>query len=149
LLDAVTVAVGGDPATVRRDEAHPCEIYGMNRVSNEPSQGLDALALVLWAEEPDLGWPPDEPEPPALVLLVIDTVGELHPLWDDLDALHKTNVLPLVRDWLDDEGVPRSAWWWCCEDLGYFPGTLDVATLAHPHDLRALPPEARWSPPSS
>jgi hypothetical protein len=63
LLDAVTVAVGGDPRTVRRTEAHPCDIYGMHRVSNEPDQGLTALAQVLWAEEPDCGWP-NEPEPP-------------------------------------------------------------------------------------
>lgn len=145
LLDAVTSAVGGDPATVRRDEAHPCDIFGMHRVGNQPDQGLGALVWVLWAEEPDRGWP-DEPDPPALVMLVVNTAGELHPLWDDLQRLHETNVLPVVRDWLDDRRVPRTAWWWCCEDLGYFPGTLDVAALTRPDDLRALPPDARWSP---
>lgn len=146
LLDTVTVAVGGDPRTVRRDEAYPCPFFGMNRVSNDPDQGLDAMAWVLWNEEPDHGWP-DEPEPPALVMLVIDTYGTLEPGWVDVERLHRTNVLAVVRDWLDHQGVPRTAWWWSCEDLDYFPATLDITSLTtDPDQLRALPPDARWSP---
>jgi hypothetical protein len=148
LLDAVTVAVGGAPQTVQRDEAHPCPVFGMNRVSNDPDQGLDALAWVLWSEDPDQGVSPDEPEPPALVMVVmINTPGTLDPGWQDVEHLHNTNVLPTVRDWLDQQGVPRTAWWWCCEDLRYFPGTVDIAALTtRPDELRDLHPQLRWSP---
>jgi hypothetical protein len=149
LLDAVTFAVGGDPRTVRRTEAHPCDIYGMDRISNEPDQDLAALAQVLWTEQPDNGWP-DEPEPPALVILTASAPGVLEPpRWIDLRQLHDSGVLPVIRDWLDTHHVPRTSWWWSCEQLGYFPGTIDIAALGHPPDLSTLSHQAQWTPPAT
>jgi hypothetical protein len=111
LLDAVTLAANGDPATVERDEEHPSPIWNMSWVRNRPGQGLDAYIHVRWSEQPDVG--DEEPtEPPALVVLTIDTPEPRRGRPFTGEQLLALQLLPAVRDWLDDNHVPRTAWWW-------------------------------------
>src|SRR5262245_45697356 len=126
LLDAATIAAGGDPTTVERDEEHPSPIWNMSWVRNRPSQGLDAFLHVRWSEKPDQG---DEevPEPPALVVLTIDTPEAARGRPTTGRELIAFQILPAVRDWLDAHHVPRTAWWWDDEYQGtYHPATTDV-----------------------
>ena len=125
LLDAATHAAGGDPATVERHEEHPSPIWNTSWVTNKPHQGLLAYLHVRWGEQPDHG-DAGHPEPPALVILTIDTP-------ETAKAAIADAILPAVRDWLDDQGVPRTTWWWDDEKAGTrHPGATDVAAIADP-----------------
>lgn len=142
LLDVATLAAGGDPPTVVRDEEHPSSIWNMSWVRNRPDQGLAAYLHVRWTEQLDKGFE-SEPAPPALVILTIDT-----PYVDSAGQTgHQAaaTILRPIQDWLDDHNVPRTSWWWEDEQKGSFhPGSTDVAALADP----ALPRENWTSSPS-
>lgn len=140
LLDHVTTVAGGDPATVRREHRRTGEpfyegstlVRTRELVRNCVGQGLKTLALVTWAEHPETDRGDDEysiPVPPALVVLSIDNpYGFGH---EDRGRWVQANlILPAVADWLDEQGVPRDAWWWDDETAGTFhPGTTDVRYL--------------------
>lgn len=143
LLDHVTRVAGGDPATVARRCHAPGDAYewggGVHdefSIWNKAGQGLRTLAGVKWSEnvnEP--GWP----MPPALVVLSID-----NPYGTALESgrsVQANEILPAVVEWLDDHGVPRTAWWWEDETGGtYHPGTEDVAKL------NTSEPREEWRP---
>lgn len=121
LLDVVTVAAGGDPATVGRWTE-------VGEVANEPAQGLETWARVRWAEQPDVGYE-DYPMPPALVVLTLDNTWSWEP--PSAEAV-QAGILEVVADWLDGQGVPRSSWWWWEDECAgtFHPGTTDVRLLA-------------------
>lgn len=134
LLDTVTTAAGGDPATVRRFIVAPGEpcwsgsplLADRHRVANLADQGLATLASVQWAEGPVFD---HEDQPPALVVLTIDNpYGDGRgPTGGEVQA---SRILPAVVDWLDRHGVPRDAWWWNRESWGtWHPGTVEVERL--------------------
>lgn len=142
LLDAVTVAAGGDPQTVRRSySAASC-------VTNDYGQNLLARAGVQWWERLDegeaIGFTPNGhlvwSEPPALVELSLDTsyVGRKG---QPGIMVHVYKILPAVVSWLDEEGVPRTSWWWEDDHHSTFhPGSVDVASLATDDPIET------WSP---
>jgi hypothetical protein len=137
LLDVATMAAGGDPAAVERDEDHPSPVWNMSWVRNRPDQGLAAYLHVRWTEQPDEGMA-DCPEPPALVILVIDTPEGTRGRSRTGQQVTAEVIVPPVREWLDSLDVPRRCWWWEDELKGSFhPGSTDIAALcdpAHPRE---------------
>lgn len=152
LLDDMTVFCGGNLVAVKRSvlragEKHPFwkEVIERDEIRNQIAQGLDSLLSVTWGEEPDTGYD-DCPMPPALVTLSMDnpyssSVGG----YENAALVHAHHLLPQVVKWLDEQGVPRDAWWWEDEGWGtFYPGTVDVRLLCDPTNLdRRGPP---WEP---
>jgi hypothetical protein len=126
LLDHITEIAGGDPDSIARRVT-------VNGAYNRAGQGLMTLAGIRWMEQPetDVG-EVDEPwpVPPALVVLHVDNPygygdDEHRGRW-----VQANRVLPAVVEWLDQQGVPRTSWWWEDETAGtYHPGTEPVSKL--------------------
>jgi hypothetical protein len=128
LLDHVTTVAGGDPKTIARGAVG----YVDNAVGirNLAGQGLRTLALVYWSEQQMTRetWLDGRPEPPAVVVLSID--NPYGTAAESGRSVHANEILPAVAEWLDAEGVPRTAWWWNDETADtWHPGTFDVRNL--------------------
>lgn len=137
LLDHVTVVAGGDPKTVHRITTGSED--GGPWIANRAAQGLATLASVRWSEQLMVNG--DYPNPPSLVVLSIDNPygfgEENRGRW-----VQANMILPAVVEWLDDQGVPRDAWWWEDETAGtWHPGTVDV------HFLDTDDERTEWEPP--
>jgi hypothetical protein len=91
LLDHVTMLVGGNPATAKRIppklDDDPWDRPGVKTWRNEIGQGFQALAWVTFGvdgpipqDEPDEEDPyPITPDPPAIVILTLDTPYSWNP----------------------------------------------------------------------
>lgn len=98
-LDALTVIVGGDPATVERNTATDDE--GNEHIANCTGQGLDAIVVVWHHPDGPLARAEDEPGPACCMEVGIETPS----------SEAETNVLIVERfgAWLDEQGA---RWLW-------------------------------------
>lgn len=133
LLDHVTRVAGGDPATIKRKTiAAGEEFYGSadshHRTWNQAGQGLRTLASVAYSEHGVTTY--DGECPPALVIIDVDNPYGFGPPENTGCWVQAYEILPAIVEWLDDQSVPRDAWWWEDESAGtWHPGTTPVQAL--------------------